>query len=84
MDWTSSMRVCALAGVPPLELLFYSSVQKNLPFGAGITRPHSRWISIPIHYTGENVSGVYSPVWIVKDVKVVLATFSIELHSPQK
>lgn len=59
MDWTSSARVCALAGVPPLGLLFSSSVQKNLPFGAEISRPHSRWISIPIHYTGELVSGVY-------------------------
>ncbi len=59
MDWTSSVRVCALAGVPPLELLYYSSVQKNLPFGAVISRPHSRWISILIHISGELVSGVY-------------------------
>lgn len=59
MDRTPSARVCALAGVLPLELLFSSSVQKNLPFGAGISRPHSRWISIPIHYTDKLVSGVY-------------------------
>lgn len=59
MDWTSSVRVCALAGVTPLGLLFFSSVQKNLPFGAEISRPHSRWISIPIHISGVLVSGVY-------------------------
>ena len=61
MDWTSSARVRLLAGVPPLELLFSTALQKNLHCGTEIYRPHSRWISIPIHYTGELVSGVYSP-----------------------
>ena len=44
---------------PRWNYVFFSSVQKNLPFGAEISRPHSRWISIAIHYTGELVSGVY-------------------------
>lgn len=60
MDRSSSARVCALAGVPLARAtFFYSAVQKNLPFGAEKSRPHSRWISIPIYYTDVIVSGVY-------------------------
>lgn len=66
MDWTSSARVRLLAGVPLWSYVFYSSVQKNLLFGVEISRPHSRRISILIHNTGKNMSGVYSPFRLIR------------------